>query len=97
MTVIYPGQIQTDISKKAVTGLNKTYGREEEFIEDGMVVGNAVKEMLVAIHKGEIEYVCSHETWHHWMAMYRNATWWTEDTEATNDYRRTAVFTKKDD
>ena len=69
----------------------------DDFAEDGMNVSKAVREMLVAIHKGEIEHVCSDETWHHWMALYRHICWWTEDTEGTNDYRRTKVLTKKDD
>ena len=69
----------------------------DEFIADGMNVGKACQEMLIAIYKGEIEYVCSDETWHHWMTIYRNISWWTEDTESTNEYRRAVVFTKKAD
>ena len=53
-----------------------------------MKPADAVKDMLVAIHKGELDYVCSDETWHNWMTLYRNLGWWTEDTESTNDYRR---------
>ena len=97
MQVIYPGQIRTDAAKKAVTGINRTFGKNDEFEEEYMPVGKAVREIMVAIHNGEIEHVCSDETWHHWMALYRNASWWTEDTESTNDYRRQKVFTKKDD
>lgn len=68
--------------------MNKTYGKDDEFAEEYMKPADAVKDMLVAIHKGELDYVCSDETWHNWMTLYRNLSWWTEDTESTNDYRR---------
>ena len=90
--VIYPGKVKTDAVKNAVTGVNRTYGKDDEFADEYMEVKDAVKDMLVAIHKGEIEHVSSNETWHNWMTLYRNASWWTEDTESTNDYRREAVF-----
>ena len=96
-TVIYPGKIRTDLSQKAVTGINRTYGQLDEFDEENMQVGHAVKDMLIAIHKGEIEHVCSDVMWDHWMTLYRGLSWWTEDTEGTNEYRRNLVFTKKDD
>ena len=88
VSVIYPGNVQTDAIKNAITGVNKTYGKDDEFAEEYMKPADAVKDMLVAIHKGELDYVCSDETWHNWMTLYRNLSWWTEDTESTNDYRR---------
>ena len=97
VTVIYPGKIRTEFSQKALTGINRTYGQIDEFDEENMPVGSAVKEMLVAIHKGELDYVCSDVMWHHWMTLYRGLSWWTEDTEGTNEYRRNLVFTKKGD
>ena len=80
----------------------KTRGEEEDLVNQDILevekpVGNAVKEMLVAIHKGELDYVCSDVMWHHWMTLYRGLSWWTEDTEGTNEYRRNLVFTKKGD
>merc|ERR1712060_424166 len=93
--VIYPGNVQTDYAKSAMTGVNRTFGKDDEFADEYMKVKDAVKDMLVAIHKGEIEHVCSNETWHNWMTLYRNASWWTEDTESTNNYRREMVYACK--
>lgn len=85
---IYPGYVQTDISKNAFADLKgKKFGKTDSNIAHGMPVTLFCKEMLIAVHAGFTEYVCTDKSWHHAMIKVRNLFGAAESFAASFDYK----------
>ena len=66
--------------------MGETFGKIDPNVANGMTVEQAVREMLVAIYLGKLEYICTHKKWHPAMISLRTVWAWSEDFCSSLDY-----------